>query len=388
MLAFEGFITACLALTALQGLWSLAALRRLRTRAAPSGAPFVSVLVPARNEERALERCVRSLLAQTYPAFEVLVLDDQSEDRTREIAERLAARDGRLRVLAGTPVPAGWIGKCHACAQLAAAARGELLLFTDADTEHRPASVSAAVAALQESGVDLLSIVTRLEMETFAERLLLPIIPFMILAFLPCALAERARHPWFAVGNGQFMLFRRSSYEAAGGHAAVAGDLVEDMSLARHLKARGFEVALRDGQDLVSCRMYHGFRELWEGFTKNLFAAANYSLAAVSALMGFFLAAYVWPWVALAVGVGMGRDPVAWIAVPALEIALAVGLRLAIAWRLRLGVGSCFGHGLAAAAFVGMMAHSLYLLKWGRGASWKGRRYALATGRPGLDLRV
>ncbi len=388
MLAIEWILTALLFLTALQGLWSLFSLRRLENGLEPTEAPFVSVLVPARNEERTIERCVRSLLQQTYPSFEVLVLDDESEDRTREILGRLAAGNARLRVLSGSPLPRGWVGKCHACAQLAARAQGELLLFTDADTEHKPGALSAAVLSLQASSADLLSVVTRLEMGTLAERLLLPIIPFMILSFLPCALIERVRHPKIAVANGQFMLFRRSAYEAAGGHAAVASDLIEDVSLARVMKTKGFKVALRDGQEQVSCRMYRGFRELWEGFTKNLFAATSYSLAALLALAGFFLAAYVFPWIALAVGLVTGADAVPWVVLPAVEIVLAVGLRLAIALRLRLGVRSCFGHGLAAAVFVGMMAHSLYLLKWGGGARWKGRRYSLASGRPGLDLRV
>ena len=189
----------------------------------PTGLEWVSVLVPARNEARNIRRCLESLLAQDYPLMEVLVLDDGSTDETPEIVAEMARRDPRLRLIPGQPLPAGWMGKNFACHQLAQEARGQWLLFTDADTVHHPQAVSWALTAAKENRADLVTLVPHAVTHTFGEQLLLPIIPFGILGLFPLALGARLRIPALTMAIGTFLLFRRETYERIGGHAAVRG---------------------------------------------------------------------------------------------------------------------------------------------------------------------
>lgn len=250
--------------------------RRLSDYPAPKRFPRVSVLVPARNEENNIEACVRSLLKQDYPDYEVLVLDDHSTDRTGAILERLAGEFSHLRVLKGAPLPPGWFGKHWACHQLAQAAQGELLLFTDADTRHAPAMLRHAVSAQMAEDADLLTAFPYEETRTWGEKLIIPVMGFGIFSFLPVALAQKLGWRGLSVTIGQFMLFRRSAFEAIGGFAAVRDHAVDDVALGRRILEQGFRWRLLDATDEVHCRMYHNFREAVDGFTKNVFAFFDY----------------------------------------------------------------------------------------------------------------
>jgi chlorobactene glucosyltransferase len=378
---YHAAVLGALAILFLTLLSNLVAIRRLSPRSrlkpgtGPEHFPFVSILVPARNEERGLRPCLESLLKQQYPEFEVLVCDDGSEDATAEILAEMARGNARLKPFRSQDLPPGWLGKCFACHQLAERARGELLLFTDADTVHHPGALASAVAELQASGAGLLSLVTRLEMRTFAEKIILPLVPFTALAYLPFFLIRRLRNPLFAIGNGQFMLFRRPAYDAAGGHAAVREALVEDVWLARRVKASGFPLALCDGGKLVSCRMYRSSREIWEGFSKNIFAGFNFSLIPLAAVCSFSLAAFILPYFFLLAGVLLPLDSSRWIHEPAAEIVLALAMRLMLAARYRLGVISALLHSLGMACFLAIAVNSALRILTGRGARWKGRTY-------------
>ncbi len=276
MLLYQQVIFGILAVLAFVTLFNVLFFRAIPPSAKPSTTPFVSILLPARNEEENLERVLSSLANQDYPAFEVLVLDDDSTDATGRIAASWSEHDHRVRVLQGDPLPPGWAGKPHACHQLAAAARGQLLLFIDADTVHQPHSVTAAVAELQRSGADLLTLLPHQVMGSFWEKLLLPLLYFVALTFLPMPLVAILRNPKIAMGNGQFMLFRKEAYGKIGGHASVRTALVEDVWLARRIKEFGHRLVIRDGASLVSCRMYRSLRDVWQGFSKNLFAGFGY----------------------------------------------------------------------------------------------------------------
>jgi chlorobactene glucosyltransferase len=278
------------AVLVLIALSNLRALRRLGDWPLPHHFPRVSILLPVRNEEHNVEPCVRSLLAQEYADFEVLVLDDQSTDGTSAILSALSGEDRRLRVLQSEPLPQGWLGKHWACFQLAQAAGGELLLFTDADTRHHRHAMRDAVTALVAERADLLSALPRQSLVSWAERLVVPIIPWSILSFLPLGLAHRLKVPALTAAIGQFMLFRREAYEAVGGHAAVRDHIADDLTLVRAVAARGLVWRLADGGHHVSCRMYRDAREVFEGFSKNLFAGFDYRLAP-------FL--FVWLWLGL-----------------------------------------------------------------------------------------
>ncbi len=255
---------------------NLRLLHRLEDYREPALTPRVSILIPARNEERNILTCLRSVLAQDYPDFQVLVLDDESTDRTAQLALDLSGRDPKLTVLKGKPLPAGWLGKHWACHQLADAASGELLLFSDADTRHDPQTLRNAVAALTNEDLDLLTALPRQEVKSWSEKLLVPIIPWSLLSFLPLFLARWLSSPLLSAGIGQFMLFRRTAYLAIGGHAAVREHAADDLALARRVKAGGLRWQLFDASGRVVCRMYHNFRETFEGFSKNLFAAFDY----------------------------------------------------------------------------------------------------------------
>lgn len=375
MLLYNLIITGILVSLFVILSWNLKLVRRVSAKMTPEKYPFVSVLVPARNEETNIERCVRSLAGQDYPHFEVLVLDDHSEDGTWEILKRLCGAGPKVRAFKGKDLPEGWLGKCFACHQLAQEAQGEFLLFTDADTVHDPAAIRASVAEMERGGGDFLTLITRLELKSFWERLFLPLVPFVALCYLPFIGVEKSKNPVFAVGNGQFMLFRRYVYDAIGGHPAVKDAIVEDVWLARRVKAGGYKILVRDGFELVGCRMYRNFREIWEGFSKNVFAGFNYSLPFVLVTMiGFFLE-YLAPFFILALGLLKGKDPLTWIFLPLLQVLIAIVMRLMIAARLGFEKWSCFFHGLAVVVFLAISANSIRWILFGRGALWKGRRY-------------
>lgn len=323
-LFFEFSVTAfvgCLvALTLIN--WRL--LLRLDRAPAPRSRPRVSVLVPARNEEANIGDCVRSLLAQDYDDFEVVVLDDRSTDRTAAILagllEEAAARDEngrpRLRVIAGQEPPPGWLGKHWACHQLAEAADGELLLFTDADTHHGPQSLRHGVGTMQAVGADMLTAFPHEIVVTWAEKLVVPVFPFSIFSFLPLIVAYNVRSPAFAAAVGQYMLFDRRAYAQIGGYAGVRDRPVDDVALAQQIKAAGLRWRLADATRDVRCRMYRNAGQVFEGFSKNLFAGFGYRLLPF---------AFVWTWLAI-----VFLMPLAilllWLAgagIPALDAAIA-----------------------------------------------------------------
>ena len=235
--------------------------------------------------------CAR-FLRQDYPNYEVLVLDDHSEDDTAAVVLGEVSRAKKVIAAAcskGRPLPPGWTGKAWACHQLAAEARGEYLLFTDADTAHEPAALGAFLGHALDTDAALLSAWPRQVTGTWSEHAVIPLVYVLLLGALPHYLLRRLqRHPEYARGaspaslrtlgaaNGQYMLFRRDAYEAIGGHAAVRDHLVEDVALGRLVAARtaeGMRLINCDGSRLVRCRMYASFAEVWEGFTKNLRAA-------------------------------------------------------------------------------------------------------------------
>ncbi len=233
--------------------------------AAANHKPVVSVIVPARNEERALGACLDSLLRQSGVAFEVIVVDDGSTDRTRTVAESFPG----IRVLDAGAVPPGWTGKAHACQVGADAARGEWLLFTDADTVHQPGSLARALAETNQHDAALLSYSPEQEVHGLAQRMLMPLV-FAELAgtYRPQEVCDPASPA--AAANGQYLLIAREAYDGVGGHAGVRSDLLEDVALARAVKRSGRRLRFRFGGDAVRARMYRSFGEMREGWTKNL----------------------------------------------------------------------------------------------------------------------
>ena len=344
-----------------------------------AAAPFVSVIVPARNEAHNIEACTRSLAASTYPSFEVIVVDDRSEDGTGDLARQAPpANASRMEVVDGAELPEGWLGKPWACAQGARAARGELLLFTDADTAHAPDLLGRAVAGLRRERADLLSVMGRQVMASFWERVVQPQI-FMVMLFRYPDFESTARsgHWRDAIANGQYMLFTRAAYEAIGGHEAVHDEVVEDLAIAQHLKHRGLQLRIGSANEGLATRMYRSLRELIDGWSKNLLIGGLQSLPPEARRVAVPMA--------LLSGVAL------WI-VPPLVLAAALtgigGARL-LAWStatvgVSVLVWALFSKRMGAPARYGLVyplgaAVATYILvrSWrrGRNVEWKGRRY-------------
>jgi len=337
--------------------------------------PLVSLLVPARNEAANVGACVRSLLAQTYPRLEVIVLDDRSEDDTRTVleAERVRAGDGRLVVLAGEEPPSGWTGKNWACHQLSQAARGDVLLFADADTVFGPPdAVDRIVGALRASRADLLSGLPRQVLGTPGEALLVPLFYWAFLAFTPLAAHLVWRRAPVARAVGQLMAFRRAAYDAIGGHEAVRASVVDDLDLARAVARAGLSCRILDATDVVACRMYRNGREASAGFAKNLFAAFGYAILPYAFVWGFLTYAYLTPIALLAFHAALPSR------VPATPTLLATVVALALVqWtftyaRLRLPLWPALAYPLT---FVGFLVVAVRSFVAGtlRRATWKGR---------------
>lgn len=352
--------------------------RNLRLFAPPpapgSPLPEVSVLIPARNEEGAIGGAVEAALASTGVDLEVVVLDDQSEDKTAEIVRGIAARDPRVRLETAPPLPAGWCGKQHACAILARHARNPLLLFVDADVRLAPSGLARAAAFLEASGADLVSGFPRQVTVTFLERLLIPLMHFILLGFLPMARMRRSRHPAYGAGCGQLFLARREGYEKAGGHAAIRGSLHDGVALPRAFREAGLATDLFDATDVASCRMYHDAGEVWRGLGKNAVEglASPGKIVPVTAL--FVLGQVLPP--ALFVLALLGALPLAVLA-PAAVGTLAVYVpRLVAARRFRQPVDGALLQPLGILVFLAIQWTALGRKLLGRPAGWKGRTYS------------
>jgi glycosyltransferase involved in cell wall biosynthesis len=227
--------------------------------------PTVSIIIPARNEEANLAACLASLVTQTAVDFEIIVIDDHSTDRTREIAQSFPG----VQVIAAAPLPAGWTGKNHAVTTGARAARGEWLLFTDADTVHLPGSLARALAEAQAKGVEFLSYSPAQIAVTFWEMATLPVVFAELARQYPPARVSDPDSP-IAAANGQYILVRRRLYDVVGGHAPIATEILEDVALARAVKSSGHKMFFRYAPDAVHTRMYRSWPQLRDGWTKNL----------------------------------------------------------------------------------------------------------------------
>ncbi len=265
---------------------------------APSDNPFVSILIPARNEAAVIGDTVTRLLQQTYPNFELLILDDQSEDGTASSARQAGHSDSRLHILSGFIMTIGWTGKNHACHILSQQAKGEILIFTDADTQWQPDALAALIGQMQRQNADLLSVWPTQITTTWAERLVVPLIMLAIVGYLPLLMTYYGPFALFAAANGQCMAWRRSTYDRVGGHEAVKTSVLEDVLLARRAKQQGLRLRLCDGAGLIACRMYTDWPSVRDGFAKNILAGYGSAGALVIATL-FHWAIFLAPWALL-----------------------------------------------------------------------------------------
>ena len=363
--------------------------QRSRSTAQSKSSPLVSVIVPARNEERNIQRCVTSLLEQDYQNFEVIVVDDGSTDATPRILEEIAqnhARGSRLFVLRlRDNLPPGWAGKPHAISRGTQEARGEWLLLTDADTWHAPGALSYVVQKAIDEQIDLLSLGSRQELPGFWERVVMPMAYLGILMQYPPRQVNDPRSP-VALANGQFILIRHAVYDALGGYARpeLRDTLLDDRDLAQVVKRQGYRLRMFDGRELVYVRMYHNLHETWRGWRKNAFLGTRGGLASTIAILIGLPMVAIAPFLLPALGWVLNRFPaIKQQRLAPAEVALATLLELAPLLAYRAWVNKeldvpwyyALTHPLAGAVFEGIIAQSAWRVLTHKGVDWSGRQY-------------
>ena len=366
-----------LALAALPAGLTLANLRFFtRSPRPPPGTPppRVSVLVPARDEAKVIGRLAATVLANRDVDLELVVLDDDSRDDTARIITDLAAEDPRVRLVRGQPLPPGWCGKQHACFQLAQAARHDILLFLDADVTLEPDAVARTVAFLDTRGVDLASGFPHQETGCLLDWLLLPLIHFVLLGYLPLAIARSDNRPGLAAGCGQLFVTRREAYLRSGGHAAIKASLHDGIKLPRAYRAAGLSTDLFDAGDIARCRMYGTNREVVRGLGKN----ATEGIAAPGSILPFTLllaGGQILPVILLIRGLADGWDGwPAWGVAATLAAVFAAWLPRGLAvHRFGHSLTSALAHPLGVAVFLVIQWSALIRRTLGLQTSWRGR---------------
>jgi len=393
-----GVLIPLLALCFVHCLINMRLLRRLKPtslgEAEKNRIQDVSVLVPARNEERRIRDCLASLIAQEPSVREIILLDDQSSDETALIAQELGFSEepgARLRLLRGKELPEGWVGKNWACHQLSLAASSEShhLLFTDADTIHGPSCVRSALERSVSERADLLSLWPDQVTGSWSEKLVIPLGYLLFMAFHPFPLLRflqeqpgrvarwgftRARLAMFGAANGQFLLFNHSSYKTLGGHEALKDHLVEDIAFGRLVALRtgeGMRLINADGIDLLKCRMYSGFPELWEGFSKNLRPVFEESHVGFALFGLVIFSIFLLPFLLMALGKTTFQASV-------IAVILIMGIRLLITMRFRTSWLGFIAHPFAVILAL-LIALNSWRLCQTTGVSWKGRNYSGKT---------
>lgn len=384
---WQVFVTVCLLVFLCISLYNTRRFLKIEKRpfsGDPNSAPKISVLVPARNEETSIGRLVESLLKQDYPKYEVIVLNDNSSDRTGEILNGfLKIPTVVLKVIDGVELPAGWVGKNWACHQLFKAATGELLLFTDADTAYEPEALSSAERFLHENDVDFFSVVPFQEVGTWSEKLVIPFLYYLFIAYLPNEFVLKRRDVKYSAANGQFMFFKKTVYETVGGHETVKNNIVEDIFLARLLKTKGYKIALPNAVEIVRCRMYRNFSEVFKGFSKNYFAAMEYNLFVMSAFLLHLFALYIAPLIFVAVALITSDFSIFAFWLPLSHILLAGIIRFIASVQFKMPAVQAFLH---PASVLMVMIIGINSVRWAfskKGSEWKGRTYSKVETMPG-----
>ena len=333
-----------------------------------------SVLIPARNEEATIANAVLSVLRNQITDLEVIVLDDDSVDRTAQIVRAIASDDERVRLAVAPPLPDGWCGKQHACHILAQLARHRLLVFMDADVSLMPDALIRMSAFMEQSGAALASGVPQQETLTFSERLLIPLIHFVLLGFLPIGRMRACRDPAYGAGCGQLFVTRADAYQACGGHSCIRATLHDGPKLPRVFRAAGFKTDLFDATGIAQCRMYATSAEVWRGLAKNAHEAlGSPRLIGLATLL--LVGGQILP-LCLLVAVCLQRSLSPLTITFSILGTVAVFLpRLLAVTRFRQPLDSALLHPLGICALVAIQWFAFFRSLHQRPLVWKGRSY-------------
>lgn len=381
MIYYQYIITAILAFILINFIINMIFFKNIRKFSLPEyilkNPPLVSVLIPARNEAENIHRCLSSLSKQDYPNLEIIVLNDNSTDRTSEVVQKFAVKDSRISLVNGAPLKKGWLGKSFACHQLAKQAKGDYFVFTDADTLHFGSTISKAFAALINNKLDALSIYPNQITVTFHERMTVPFINFAILSFMPLVLVKKAKSEFFSTGIGQFFLFKREVYEKFGGHESVKGEILEDVHISKQVKKFGYKIMVFDGSNNIFCRMYHNFDEVIKGFSKFIFAAFDYNGFMEMIAMSFFSIIFMVPFLLLPMGVFIFSWSGRVITFSIIQICIILVIKIILSMRFRNRILDVLLTPVSVAYMVLIAGNSYFQARLGKGIYWKGRTYSV-----------
>jgi len=351
--------------------------------------PFISILVPARNEESKIGRCIASLLAQDYPNFEIIVIDDRSTDNTARIIQSYVDADekNRIKFVHGKDLPSGWIGKCNALAHAVNYATGEWFVFTDADTYHKPNALADSVHYAVKQQADMVSFLPTQELGSFPEKLIMPI---LLSSFLLGDPFHQVNDPKChrAYAYGQYIICRRAPYFAVGGHQSVRNEIVEDHALAQVFKDKAYKIEVADGRSLYSVRMYTDLSTLWQGWTKNLYSLIDSRIPNLLIILFMINSVALFPFVQLLLvcqKIFTGHTDSLTLSLLAL---VAVQFLLIAFWfektsQHHAGVDwrNFFLFPFGSLAVSALYFHAAYLVVSGSQVNWKGRSYVVNTAK-------
>lgn len=324
------------------------------------------MLIPARNEQENIVRCIQSILSQDYPILEIVILDDQSEDKTAEIVAEITRDHPNMYCLTGKALPKGWLGKNWACWQLAQKAKGEILLFVDADTWHENSAVTATIYWMNKYQLSMLSAFPQQITRSFAEKIIVPLIDIILYMLLPLWAVYKFSFTALSAANGQWLAIEKNAYQQIGGHHHLKNRVVEDVEMARLSKRKGLKIMTTSGTGMVFCHMYHRFSDIWAGLSKNFYGLTGNNIVVLLMILVILSIVFILPFVVVTINIGSF-----WLWI---DLILMFFLRtlLAIAYRHNLVISIIF---FPITIILGMIisVNSFYQSRYGS-IYWKGRK--------------
>lgn len=362
------FFLILIFLNLLQNLKRFQALEKIRLK---RPLPLISVLIPARNEERNIKRCVNSLLQSDYPRLEIIVLDDNSIDRTYEITKEISKHNSKLRVIKGKKLTPGWNGKNWACHQLSQEARGEWLLFTDADTIHKPHSISTALAVARKRKSVFVSCIPGFITKTWAEKLYFPIIHFVFIALIPYKMMNFNKDTKLSFAMGPFLFIERNFYFSWGGYEAIKTDVVDDLAMAKKVRENRGKISIIDGTKFMDVRFYTCFKEVWNGFSKNSYEAIGKAPYSLLVLLFACYCLFIYPYLSLWEALESQQS----LTLPLLQVITLSLIKLILSLRFNTNIiyGQLHPFNVAFAVLILLNSFRLSLFK--KKIEWKERLY-------------